>query len=207
MSKFNKQIDVYIEKSAGFAKPILIHIRELIHTGCPGVQETIKWGFPHFEYKGVLCSMSAFKAHCALGFWKEPLMPSVQAYLKIKNRKTGAWGRMTKVSDIPPDRDILQFIKEAVELNERNIKIAKKKTNTVKTLIIPEYLTIALKKNKKAKEFFDAFSYSYKKEYLDWFKDAKTEETRIHRLETAIEWISQGKTRLWKYQNKEAKKV
>jgi len=63
----NKDIDDYIEKSAAFAKPILLHLRQLIHKTCPEVEERIKWGFPHFDYKGqMMCSMAAFKKHCAL---------------------------------------------------------------------------------------------------------------------------------------------
>ena len=65
MNSTDPRIDAYIEKSAEFAKPILNHIRELVHSACPQVEETMKWGFPHFLYKGILCSKASFKQHCA----------------------------------------------------------------------------------------------------------------------------------------------
>jgi hypothetical protein len=68
------QIDHYIEKSADFAKPILEHIRYVVHKACPEIEETIKWGMPSFEYKGLVCGMAAFKAHCALTFHKGDLI-------------------------------------------------------------------------------------------------------------------------------------
>ena len=70
MAKINKQVDQYIAKSASFAQPILIHLRKMVHQACPEVDEKMKWSFPHFDYKGMMCSMAAFKKHCAFGFWK-----------------------------------------------------------------------------------------------------------------------------------------
>ena len=61
------RVDEYIEKSAPFARPILRRIRDVVHTGCPEVEETMKWSFPHFMHHGILCSMASFKAHCAFG--------------------------------------------------------------------------------------------------------------------------------------------
>lgn len=114
MGKKNPRVDAYIEESQDFAKPILTHIRKLVHQACPDVEEKIKWGFPHFDYKGMMCSMASFKNHCS----------------------------------------------------------------------------------------FENFSYSNKKEYVDWIVEAKTEDTRKKRLDTAVEWLSQGKVRNWKYLKK-----
>ncbi|MES2380736.1 MAG: YdeI/OmpD-associated family protein [Bacteroidota bacterium] len=66
-------------------------------------------------------------------------------------------------------------------------------------MVIPDYFTKALSKNKKAWTVFENFSYSNKKEYVEWAKEAKTESTQQKRLDTAIEWISEGKIRNWKY--------
>lgn len=74
MSNKNPKVDVYIEKSADFAKPILNHIRKVIHDACPEVEEAVKWGMPFFLYKGPMCNMAAFKEHCAFGFWKGRLI-------------------------------------------------------------------------------------------------------------------------------------
>ena len=74
MGTRDERVDAYISKSAEFAKPILIYLRDLIHQACPDVEETMKWSFPHFMYKGMLCSMASFKEHCAFGFWKSSLI-------------------------------------------------------------------------------------------------------------------------------------
>src|SRR6476469_4107950 len=74
MATKDPRIDAYIAKSAAFAKPILRHLRKVVHAGCPGVVETMKWSMPHFDYKGVMCGMAAFKEHCAFGFWKADLI-------------------------------------------------------------------------------------------------------------------------------------
>ena len=60
MPTVDPRVDAYIDKSADFAKPILIHIRKLVHKACPDIQETMKWSFPHFDFKGTVCSMAGF---------------------------------------------------------------------------------------------------------------------------------------------------
>ena len=195
----NPQVDKYIENSADFAKPILIHIRKIVHQACPDVEETIKWGFPCFEYKGVICSMTSFKAHCALGFWKESLIPVLKDYYKKKEEAMGSIGQVKSLQDLPPDELLLKATKMAMELNEKGIKVPKKPKDKVASVKIPDYFTKALSKAKKAKENFDNFSLYKKKEYVDWLEEAKSEETRLRRLDQAIIWISEGKIRNWKY--------
>jgi uncharacterized protein YdeI (YjbR/CyaY-like superfamily) len=204
MGKKDKRIDAYIEKSQDFAKPILREIREIVHKACPDVEETMKWSFPHFDYKGeMMCSMAAFKQHMAFGFWKAALMKDP---VLVANAKTevamGHLGKITSLKDLPSDKKMTAWIKEAMKLNEQGLKVAKPKPTGNKELTVPDYFTKALAKNKKAKKFFDEASYSFKKEYVMWLVDAKSEETRNNRMATAIEWIAEGKHRNWKYMAK-----
>lgn len=67
MATRDKRIDAYIAKSADFAQPILSYLRDVIHAGCPEIQETIKWSFPNFEYKGILVRHGGIQA--TLLFW------------------------------------------------------------------------------------------------------------------------------------------
>jgi len=200
-----KKIDAYIAKSADFAKPILLHIRELVHKACPDVEEKVKWGMPHFDYKGgPLCHMAAFKQHAAMGFWKAALMKDA---VLIENAKSetamGHLGKITSLKGMPADKKITAWIKEAMALNDKGIKLSPKaKTADKKELVIPDYFTKAIAKNKKAKQVFDNFAYSHKKEYLNWIIEAKTDETRNNRMATAIAWIAEGKGRNWKYEKK-----
>ena len=199
MPATDARIDAYIEKSADFARPILIHLRKLIHKACPDVSETLKWSMPSFEYKGILCGFAAFKQHCTLMFWKQSLMET-GAFPKNKTAM-GSFGRITSFKDLPSDKVMIGLIHQAVELNEKGVKVPKKPTTTNKDLVIPNELTKVLSKNKKAKTVFDNFSYSQKKEYVEWITEAKTEPTRIKRLETTVQWLSEGKRRNWKYEN------
>jgi uncharacterized protein YdeI (YjbR/CyaY-like superfamily) len=204
MGKKDPRVDKYIIKSQEFAQPILHHIRELIHKGCPEVEETMKWSFPHFNYKGILCSMAAFKEHCTVSFWKGSLIPG----LPDKNKNSGGtamgqFGRITSLDDLPPDKILIGIVRKARKLNEDGIKSPTRSRPVVKKdLVIPEFFAAALKKNKKAASVFDGFSYSHKKEYVEWISEAKTEITRNKRLATAVEWIMEGKIRNWKYLKK-----
>ncbi|HET9057320.1 MAG TPA: YdeI/OmpD-associated family protein [Chitinophagaceae bacterium] len=201
MATQDKRVDAYIAKSADFAKPILNHLRQLVHKVCPDVEETMKWSFPHFDYKGeMMCSMAAFKQHCSFGFWKAALMKDPVLLETAKSEVAmGHLGKITSLNDLPGDKKIIAWIKEAMKLNEEGKKVIREKP-VKKEVIVPGYFTAAVKKNKKAAATFDTFSPSCKREYVEWITEAKTEETRNKRLSQAIEWMAEGKRRSWKYE-------
>lgn len=205
MSKTNPQIDHYIDKLAPFAQEILNHLRELIHTSCPDVEEKMKWSFPHFDYKGeMMCSMAGFKQHCALNFWKGNLIKTGQELMKgSENHSMGRFGRITSLKDLPSDKILIKMIKEACALNDQGVKQPRvPKTKLPAEVTIPDYIVKALAKNKKAKENFLKFPPSHKREYITWIEGAKAMETRQRRIETMIEWVAEGKGRNWKYEKK-----
>jgi uncharacterized protein YdeI (YjbR/CyaY-like superfamily) len=205
MAKKEKAVDAYITKSADFAKPILNHIRELVHKTCPDVEEKMKWSFPHFDYKGeMMCSMAAFKQHAVFGFWKAALMKDPVLVENARSETAmGHLGRLTNLKDLPSDKKMTAWIKEAMQLTDKGIKLpAKPKTTDKKELVVPDYFEKALSKNKKAKHTFENFAYSHKKEYLEWITEAKTEETRNKRIASAVEMMAEGKSRNWKYAKK-----
>lgn len=150
MAKKDPRIDAYIKKAAPFAQPILNHYRSLVHTACPEVEETMKWSFPHFDYKGeMMCSMAAFKQHCAFGFWKASLFKDSSLLEQAKGETAmGHLGRIESIDQLPSDKKILGWIKEAMKLNAAGVKVEKVK-KPVKELIVPPYFSAALKKNKK----------------------------------------------------------
>jgi uncharacterized protein YdeI (YjbR/CyaY-like superfamily) len=194
------RIDAYIERAADFAKPILKHIRRLVHTGCPKVEETLKWQHPAFVYKGILCGMAAFKQHCALTFWKGKLM--LKGDKKAGDQAMGQFGRITSLLDLPAEKVLLGYVKEAARLNEEGVKLPSRSKPRVKQEVtVPDYLSNALKKNVMALQTFEGFSPSHKREYVEWLTEAKRDETRQKRLETAMLWIAAGKPRNWKYMN------
>ncbi len=201
MSESTGYVDEYISKAQDFAKPVLKHIRKLVLETVPGVEEVKKWSFPHFDYKGsTLCSMASFKEHCAFGFWKASLMKDPHKLMNGKDAM-GHFGRITRLKDLPSDKIMKEYIKEAAKLNENGVKVVKPKKAAKEELESPDYFKKALSKNKIAMKNFESFSPSAKRDYIEWLVEAKTEATRDKRMETALEWITEGKKRHWKYQN------
>ena len=204
----NPKVDAYVAKVQPFAQAIMTHLRELVHKGCPEVEETIKWSRPFFEYRGaILCNMSAFKEHCSFGFWGEEIGAVLREAKVLQEDGMGSLGRITSVKDLPSDKQMLGWIRQAagfIASGEYTSPIAARH-KVVKApkppLQTPTEFPAALKKDKKAAAVFAAFSPSCKREYVEWIADAKRAETREKRIATAIEWIREGKQRNWKYQN------
>lgn len=193
MAKKDPHVDAYIKKAQPFARPILTHLRKIVHKACPAVEETIKWRMPFFDYKGPICMMASFKAHASFGFWKGELL-----FGKENEAAMGNFGRLTSMKDLPGDKKLIAYIKKAVELNERGVQ-KKRAPREKQKVTVPSDLKAALAKNAKARKTFENFSYSHKKEYVQWITDAKREETRKKRLKTAIQWLAQGKPQHWRY--------
>jgi uncharacterized protein YdeI (YjbR/CyaY-like superfamily) len=196
MPTIDPRVDAYIAKSAEFAQPILAHLRAVVHAACPEVEEAIKWGFPHFMYKGMMCSMASFKAHCSFGFWKaESLMADA------KRGAMGDFGRIASLADLPPKKLLTTYIQQAMQLNDDGVAApARAKPAAPRELAIPDELAAALKKAPAARAHFEAFTPSKRRDYAEWIAEAKTEATRTRRLEQALEWIAEGKSRNWKYE-------
>ena len=197
------RIDAFIDKAQPFAKPILTHLRKLVHAACPEVEETIKWGMPNFGYKGMLCGLGAFKRHCAFNLFKAKLMKDSALFEQNNADSMGQLGRITSLQDLPPDDVMIAYIKEAAKLNEKGAKPVKAKTITTdKVLSYPAAMANALATNTKANDAFEKMSYSHKKEYVEWISEAKTEITQNKRIATMMEWLEEGKRRNWKHERK-----
>ena len=192
------RIDAYIAKAAPFARPILEKVRERVHAAAPEAEETMKWSAPGFTVDGkILLMMAAFKAHAALNFWRGQEIGD-------GNPKAGAmgqFGRLTSASDLPADAELDALIKEAAALAKtapapRKVKHEPKAPSALH----PEFAA-ALKANPKAQEALDGFPPSAQREYLDWVAEAKQDGTRAKRIADAVQWLSEGKRRHWKYEN------
>ena len=198
MAAKDPRIGAYIAKSAEFAKPILKHLRKIVHAGCPDVEETMKWSMPHFDYKGMMCGMAAFKRHCVFGFWKESLI--FNGNKAVEKKAMGSFGCITSLADLPGEKTLIGYVKKAAALNEAGIKApGRTKPKKREPIEVPDYFAAALKKNARARKAFEGFPPSHRREYLEWVTEAKRDETRNQRLATSIEWLAEGKARNWKY--------
>lgn len=198
MPTTDKRVDVYIAKAPDFARPILEHIRSVVHGACPECEETLKWGMPAFMYHGILCQMAAFKGHAIFGFWKGSLITDPKG--KPINLGMGKdLGKLTSLAELPGKKALAGYVKQAMKLNEDGVKVHRRVAKSKLPAAVPADLSAALRKNKKAQATFDAFSPSAKREYVTWIVEAKAEDTRARRLAQAVQWMSEGKQRNWKY--------
>lgn len=205
MAKTDSRVDAYLEKVPPFARPVLSHLRQLVHDTCPDVEETWKWSFPNFLYKGsILCNMAAFKQHCAFGFWLASQMQDPAGIMKegASRNGMGHLGKITGLQDLPEDALLISYIQEAMHLIDNGVKQKKPANAASKAPIpVPDDLVKALQENAKAHQTFEAFSNSCRREYLEWITEAKTEATRNKRIAQTIAWLEEGKKRNWKYEN------
>ena len=197
MPKTDPRVDVYIRKAQPFARPILIHIRKIVHAAVPDVQETMKWSSPHFDYKGIFCGMSAFKQHVGFGFWKAGLMKDLLPGDGLS--AAGQFGKIASIEDLPGDKELIKIIRFARKLNDDDVKAPPMRKGPRPELKAPADLLAALAKNRKAKATFDGFPPGQRREYIAWVIEAKQAATRQKRIATAVEWMAAGKARNWKY--------
>ena len=198
MANHDPRVDAYIAKSASFARPILEHLRALVHETCPTVDESLKWSMPFFSYKAApMCMMAAFKQHCSFGFWlsKEVTGGSDEDGM-------GQFGKLASLKDLPPDRQLSAHLKKAMALNEAGVKKARPKAAAKPAPTLPDDLAalLAQKKHAAARKAWESFPPGAQREYVDWITEAKTDATRQKRLATTLEWLAEGKRRNWKYE-------
>jgi uncharacterized protein YdeI (YjbR/CyaY-like superfamily) len=198
MPNHDPRIGAYIAKSAEFARPILEHLRERVHSACPEVEEGIKWGMPFFSYKAApMCMMAAFKQHCGFGFWlsKEVTGGSDEDGM-------GQFGKLASLQDLPTDEQLATFLKKAMALNEAGVKKSRPRVAVKPSPATPDELVAALaqRKHAAARKTWESFGPGAQREYIEWIGEAKTDPTRQKRLATTLEWLAEGKKRNWKYE-------
>jgi len=195
----DRRVDAYIVNAPDFARPILKELRKRVHAAVPGAVETIRWGAPYFQYGDTLLGgMASFKHHCAFGFW-HPLMrdgdTSLEGLLQF--------GHIKSLDDLPSATGFTRLAKRAKQLVDDGVKgPPRPRSAEKKVVVVPPDLAAGLKANAKARATFERFSYSKRKEYVDWLNTAKRDETRAQRLATTLEWLAEGKSRMWKYERK-----
>ncbi len=197
MSTKDPRIDAYIAKAAPFARPVLTHLRAVVHAAVPDVEETIKWGMPHFMHGGILCGFAAFKGHCALHVRGGGDLLGGDA----RGDAMGQFGRITSLSDLPPRAKLSRILKQAAARNASGAKAPRSARKPPKPEAkVPPALAVALRRNAAARATFEGFSPSRRREYVDWIVEAKGADTRDRRIAQAVEWMAEGKSRNWKYE-------
>ena len=194
----DSRIDAYIDRAQPFAQDILRHVRARVHALLPNAEETVKWGMPTYAVEGkIVLLTAAFKQHAAVNFWRGQELESSHSSVGAM----GQFGRLASIEDLPDDAELDRLIQEAAELTKSTpaARKAKQAPNPPATMH-PEFAS-ALARSPAAKRTLDGFPPGARREYVDWIADAKQDATRQKRIATAIEWLTEGKRRNWKYEN------
>jgi uncharacterized protein YdeI (YjbR/CyaY-like superfamily) len=200
MERHDSRVDAYLAAAAPFARPILNTLRQRILGADAAIVETLKWSAPSYTYRGkILCSMAAFKQHASFGFWQHAQVMGEDA----TRAGAGSFGKLVSPDDLPPPRELDRLLRKAMALIDAGTPVpGVRKTSAPRPPpAVPPDLAAALQRDAAARRTFEGFAPGHRREYIDWVTEAKREETRAKRLAQAIEWLAEGKSRHWKYQD------
>ena len=180
-------IDDSISKAEPFAKLICKKLRAIIFKAEPTIIEDWKWD-PNYNSNGMVCGFWYFKSHVTFTFYQGALLKD--KYKILKSNPGNLHNRHIKYTDVKEvdEKILIEYIKEAVKNNSKGIKLTEAKD---KTVVIPDDFRKILTKNKFLKNF-ETMSYSKRKDYVLWVEGAKQEETRIKRINLAVEKIAEN---------------
>ena len=195
-----ERINLYIAEQPEWQRKLLVRLRQLIHTADPEVEETWKWKGPHFDHKGIMIGMNAFKKFVGIWFHKGALLKDTHGILERNEKDEEKGMRAYKIHEGEKinEKAFMDLVKQAVKINESGTKLTAAKPAR-KALEIPTELEAVLKKDEMAWSHWEGFTYSHKKEYVEWVTDAKKEETRKRRIAQAFEMIREGQGKNDKY--------
>ncbi|KPF61434.1 hypothetical protein IP88_15770 [alpha proteobacterium AAP81b] len=189
----DERVDAYIAGAEAFARPVLVHIRGIVHAAMPAATETIKWGMPFFELNGKrLAMMAAFKAHVGLGVFDGTLMASGDGM--------GQFGKITGLADLPPDAEIVARLHAAAALIASGAPARPRAAMPKPALAMPDDLAAALAGDAAAQAAFEGFPPGARREYVEWVVTAKQPATRARRIATTVAQCAEGKRLHWKYE-------
>lgn len=196
-----EQINQYIADQPEWQRKLLVRLRQLIHSTDAKVEETWKWNSPHFDHEGIMIGLQAFKEHVAVWFHKGSLLKDPKKLFEAlpKGEEKGMRSYKLFEGDKINESAFVDLVKQAVAINAKGTKLTDAKPAR-KALVVPEDLEQVLHKDPTAWANWEAFSYSCKKEYIEWITDAKQEETRKRRIAQALEKIREGETKEEKHQ-------
>ena len=191
------RVDAYIARQADFARPILEHLRRILHEAGPELEETIKWSMPHFTHEGRLfAGMAAFRKHATFTLWHAR---DVLGETGAERDAMGQFGRLTSIEDLPPEAELKEIVRKAAEVAQAGPAPRPKKQPKPEAET-PADLASALAADDAARATFEAFPPGCRRDYVEWVVAAKRPETRARRVAQAVQWMAEGKRRNWKYE-------
>jgi hypothetical protein len=199
MARKDPRIDAFIAKAQPFARPILARLRRAVHKGCPQVEETIKWGFPHFMHHGMLCGMASFKQHCAFGFWRGKDLAARDPRFEELRGAMGGYGKIASLADAPSEARLAALVRIAARFNAAGPPAKRRSIARKPPPRVPAALKAALQRDARARAAFAGFPPSARREFCEWIATAKRPETRAKRLSATIALLRKGRRMNWEY--------
>lgn len=187
----NPKVDFYFNKAKKWQEE-LKKLRTII-LDCH-LTEELKWGVPCYTFGGKnVVLIHDFKEYCAVLFMKGALLKDPKGILiqQTENVQSARQVRFTSIGEVTKLAATLKkYIYEAVELEEKGVKVELKKTSDFK---VPEEFQTKLDKNKALKAAFEALTPGRQRAYIFYFSQAKQSKTRESRVEKYIPQILDGK--------------
>ena len=187
----NPPVDAFLSKAESWREE-MTKLRQIV-LGC-GLTEELKWGNPSYSFqKNNIVLIHAFKAYCALLFFKGALLQDARGILvqQTENVQAARQVRFTSVREILKLEPVLKaYVREAIEVEKAGLKINYKKTSEFK---MPAEFQTKLAEIPALKTAFAALTPGRQRAYLLFFSAAKQAKTREARIEKYRQQILNGK--------------
>lgn len=153
--------------------------------------ETTKWGIPVYTHNDKnIVGVAGFKSYFGLWFYNGVFLEDQSNKLinaNKENTKSLRQWRFFSEDDIEEEL-ILKYIKEAIEIEKKGLKIKPQRTKTK----VPELLTDAFNKDSDLEKAFNQFTPFKQKEFCEYITTAKRESTKHSRIEKIVPMIKSG---------------
>lgn len=188
-----KNPDLWLETCPDTSRPLCETVREWINAWEPDLTESIKWNMLCFSGRKLVCALGAFKKYAGLTFFRGGEIPEADAVCdQVSASAIVRTLRFTSIEVL--DRGaVRRLVRAAVRLDEcvPPPRPARKEPRPLPPM--PPEMAAALKRNRKAREFFESLKPTYQREYLYWVGMMKRPETREQHLKETIAALAAGK--------------
>ncbi|MDB5181411.1 MAG: hypothetical protein JWP13_174 [Candidatus Saccharibacteria bacterium] len=188
------KITAYITQQEPWKQQVLKKLRGAMHNADPEIHESIKWGTPAFEHKGLVTWVFCASEWVHLSFqqgalldashnmWEEGPDTASQAKRTIKFRE----------GDEVPVELIEHLVHEAVDNNieGRRVEFHITKPGSKEFDVPAEYAAILRDHN--AYELYENRPYYQQKGWIQWIEGAKRDETKQKRIEEMLLELEEG---------------
>lgn len=158
------------------------------------LNEDFKWMHPCYTNNNKnIVLIHGFKEYCALLFHKGALLKDPKNILiqQTKNSQVARQLRFRNIDEIKNNEGTIKdYIKEAIKNEQEGKKVVLKKTSEYS---IPKELTEKFKESPDYEKAFKKLTPGRQRSYLLHFTSAKQSNTRVSRIEKAIQKIYEGK--------------